>query len=115
MSKGSELARLFHDTYERLAPDYGYETRKETRDFDPASKNGRLMIATCDAIIAAIDGDGHSCEDCGYSATNEMFDGGSNCAVCSRNYGDNWIPREAAHLTDKQLIASRAARWHGRF
>lgn len=29
------LAKQFHDTYERLAPSFGYETRPETRDFDP--------------------------------------------------------------------------------
>lgn len=25
-----DLARTFHETYERLAPDFGYETRKES-------------------------------------------------------------------------------------
>jgi hypothetical protein len=45
------LARLFHDTYERLAPAHGYETRTETRRFDPDSPNGRLMIATCGAVL----------------------------------------------------------------
>lgn len=45
------LATFFHDTYERLAPSYGYETRPETKRFDPDSPNGRLMIATCEAII----------------------------------------------------------------
>jgi hypothetical protein len=45
------LATLFHDTYERLAPDHGYETRAETRQFDPDTPNGRLMIATCAAVL----------------------------------------------------------------
>jgi hypothetical protein len=45
------LANLFHDTYERLAPNYGYETRPETRKFNPRSDNGRLMIATCASIL----------------------------------------------------------------
>ena len=31
-----DLAKLFHETYERLAPDFGYTTRPETREFDPA-------------------------------------------------------------------------------
>lgn len=44
------LAVLFHVTYERLAPQKGYETRKETRVFDPESPNGKLMIATCAEI-----------------------------------------------------------------
>ena len=46
-----QLARTFHTLYEKLAPDFGYETRKETREFDPTTPNGRLMIAVCDAIL----------------------------------------------------------------
>lgn len=45
------LARLFRDTYERLAPQFGYETRPETREFDEDSPNGRLMIAVCGEIL----------------------------------------------------------------
>lgn len=47
-----ELAVLFHETYERLAPDFGYETRPDTKSFDPESKNGRLMVAVCSAVCA---------------------------------------------------------------
>ena len=53
--KPEELARLFHETYEALSTDYGYETRADTRKFDPASQNGRLMIAVCARIIAALE------------------------------------------------------------
>ena len=49
------LARLFHKTYELLAPTFGYETRPETREFDPESPNGRLMIAVCATLRAAIE------------------------------------------------------------
>lgn len=45
------LARRFHETYERLAPQYGYTTREETREWDPHSPNGRLMIATCKEVL----------------------------------------------------------------
>ena len=45
-----ELARKFHETYERLAPQYGYETRRDTREFDPSSPNGRLMCAVIESI-----------------------------------------------------------------
>ena len=37
-----DLAIRFHETYERLAPNYGYETRLDTRAFDPTSKNGKV-------------------------------------------------------------------------
>jgi len=46
------IARHFHDTYERLAPKFGYETRPDTKAFDPESANGRLMIAVCSEIAA---------------------------------------------------------------
>lgn len=38
ISEGSKVtAKLFHDTYERLAPIFGYETREDTKEFDPDS------------------------------------------------------------------------------
>jgi hypothetical protein len=49
--KAYEFALRFHEVYERLAPSFGYETRPETREFDPESKNGRLMIAVCDELL----------------------------------------------------------------
>lgn len=46
-----DLARAFHDEYERLAPSFGYETRQDTRTFDPESANGKLMIAVAAALL----------------------------------------------------------------
>lgn len=45
------LARRFHEVYERLAPSFGYETRTETRTFDPTTPNGKLMIAVCNELM----------------------------------------------------------------
>ena len=47
---GLELAQKFHEAYERLAPSFGYETRKDTKAFDPDSPNGKLMIAVCQEV-----------------------------------------------------------------
>ena len=30
---------------------FGYQTRKDTRNFDPDSKNGKLIIAVCEKIL----------------------------------------------------------------
>ena len=46
-----ELAILFHNTYEKLAPSFGYETREDTKYFDITTPNGKLMIAVCKEII----------------------------------------------------------------
>ena len=46
-----QLAIFFHNTYEKLAPSFGYETREDTKAFDPESKNGKLMIAVCEEVL----------------------------------------------------------------
>lgn len=46
-----DLAVLFHENYERLAPSFGYETRLETQQFDADSPNGQLMVAVCEDVI----------------------------------------------------------------
>jgi len=51
LEKSAELALLFHNTYERLAPSFGYETRQDTKEFDFKSNNGRLMLAVCSEVI----------------------------------------------------------------
>lgn len=45
------IAKRFHDVYETLAPNYGYSTRDDTKEFDPKSPNGRLMRDVCREII----------------------------------------------------------------
>lgn len=50
MVNGKELALKFHEAYERLAPSFGYETRSDTKQFDPNSNNGKLMAAVCQEV-----------------------------------------------------------------
>lgn len=68
-----ELARLFHETYERLAPTFGYETRKGTAvpwEQVPA-RNKNLMIAVADVVeLKYFSGDEESGE---ISLGNEFF------------------------------------------
>lgn len=48
------LALLFHELYEKHAPEFGYETRDETKKFDPKSPNGQLMIKVAHEINATV-------------------------------------------------------------
>jgi len=50
-----QLAQLFHETYEQLAPDYGYETRKESAVpwTEVPEPNKRLMCAVAGKVLAA--------------------------------------------------------------
>ena len=109
-----ELARFFHDTYECLAPDFGYETRVDTREFSPASKNGQLMTAVCAEVLTKLDAwstpDNGSqptaapaeylaplrCAHCGESKANcdelrTAYGGeaGKCCPVCDHRAADN--------------------------
>jgi len=54
-----EAARLFHETYERLAPDFGYRTREASaKPWDEVPERNRaLMIATCAEVGAHIRAD----------------------------------------------------------
>jgi hypothetical protein len=50
------LARRFHETYERLAPEYGYRTREASAvpwDDVPEANKG-LMIAVCGELLDAV-------------------------------------------------------------
>ena len=46
-----QMARKFHEIYERLAPSLGYTTREDTRQFDSTSANGKLMTAVCAEML----------------------------------------------------------------
>ena len=50
-----QLAQRFHETYERLAPSFGYETRKDSAvpwESVP-EKNRKLMVAVCAELLPA--------------------------------------------------------------
>lgn len=49
-----EITKKFHDTYEKLASEYTYETREDTKAFDINSNNGKLMYATVNEIVSPI-------------------------------------------------------------
>jgi hypothetical protein len=53
MSRAEEIARAFHETYERLAPDHGYETRKASAVpwADVPEQNQSLMIAVAQSLL----------------------------------------------------------------
>jgi hypothetical protein len=51
------VARYFHEAYERLAPSFGYETRKESAVAwdDVPEPNRSLMVAVAAEVLAHID------------------------------------------------------------
>lgn len=52
-----QLARLFHETYERLAAEHDYETRSESAVpwEQVPEKNRRLMVATAAEVMQALE------------------------------------------------------------
>lgn len=50
------LARHFHETYERLAPSFGYETRPDSaRPWAQVPEQNRsLMTAVCTELLATV-------------------------------------------------------------
>lgn len=49
-----DLTIKFHDTYERLAKEYNYTTREDTKRFNIKSDNGKLMYATVSEVVRPI-------------------------------------------------------------
>ena len=51
--RAEKLAQLFHETYERLAPEYGYKTREASAVSwgHVPEQNKKLMIAVCRTLI----------------------------------------------------------------
>lgn len=49
-----EITKKFHDTYEKFASEYTYETREDTKVFDINSNNGKLMYVTVNEIVSPI-------------------------------------------------------------
>ena len=54
-----QIAQRFHETYERLAPKFGYKTREASAKpwKDVPENNKRLMIAVCAEVLAALESD----------------------------------------------------------
>ncbi|WP_424533654.1 hypothetical protein ACOZ38_25295 [Sphaerisporangium viridialbum] len=53
MSEAEQVARAFHEAYEELALDFGYETRRDSAvpwDQVP-DRNKRLMVAVAGSLI----------------------------------------------------------------
>lgn len=46
-----QYAKEFHELYEKYAPEFGYETRADTKQFDSENSNGKLMAKVCYEII----------------------------------------------------------------
>ncbi len=61
----TQLAQLFHETYERLAPAFGYETRKASAVpwEQVPERNKNLMIAVCSSILEHLNGNGQTSGD----------------------------------------------------
>jgi len=101
-ARARTLAERFHEAYERLAPSYGYETRPDTKAFDPFSANGRLMIAVCGELTnptppasdAAVPAEQAVmvCPQCeGEGGYPDGIDDAACHTECTRCRGNGWI------------------------
>lgn len=80
------LTRQFHDMYEGLAPRFGYETRPETRKFDPDSTNGELMQAVCAEIARLLLEEAAKVCEAGMDGTSRQYsDACFSCASLIRS------------------------------
>ncbi len=59
--KAEQLAKLFHETYEFLAPGFGYKTREASAKpwEDVPENNKKLMIAVAEKVLLVVDTELH--------------------------------------------------------
>jgi len=97
----SEMARVFHETYEGLAPIYGYKTRDASAVpwVDVPEKNKQLMIATCQAVIGhfyiaegMVECDEHEWY---FYQTEDNRQWGQRCRKCHK-WQDEWVHADSA-------------------
>lgn len=96
-----QIARQFHDVYERLALQFGYETREDTKVFDPQSKNGRLMIAVCAQVIGEIERE----RDDAREVAENLVEYAHECLVRLESWGKGYDRYEREMETIREAIA----------
>jgi len=74
-----KLAELFHETYERLAPAFGYNTRKTSRvEWERVpQKNRALMVAVSQTVLNMLQS-----EECAKETANSAS---TKCPMCGTN------------------------------
>ena len=73
-----DMAKKFHEAYERLAPEFGYATKKDSAvhwDYVP-KENKNLMIAVCKELYC-------DCEDEEEPTPDIHFEDGE-CTICDK-------------------------------
>ena len=55
VSEAERVAQRFHETYERLAPEFGYRTREASAKpwAEAPEQNRKLMIAVCEELLGS--------------------------------------------------------------
>ena len=91
--EAEQLARLFHETYEELAPDFSYKTREASAKpwKDVPENNRKLMIAVAEKILFAMKKQtAEDCiEDCSVVDENEHLKKAVNMLNCMILSGEN--------------------------
>ncbi len=112
---GAALAQKFHETYERLAPQFGYQTRKESAGAweSVPEKNRQLMIAVATEILSTTQPDEQKTQllrelrdDIIEQATDTLWVGLTD-TVCERLtmiIGDDWgADGDTSSLRSRQI------------
>jgi DNA-directed RNA polymerase subunit RPC12/RpoP len=113
----AKLAQQFHESYERLAREFGYETRKESAKpwSEVPESNRKLMTAVCSEVIESLRRSGaqeevvfnFSPSPCGHSSQYAYTEnGGKNivCLLCERGPSPATAPAQPEPHTFKNWL-----------
>lgn len=83
-----QLAQLFHETYERLAPGFDYKTRRGSAKpwCKVPENNRRLMVATCRVVLAAIKTDEERLRNVLVMLRDHLEKTAPTCPACRKGF-----------------------------
>jgi hypothetical protein len=110
-----ELARFFHETYERLAPAFGYRTREASAKpwRDVPERNRDLMCAVAQEVLRVLNPELPLCStllDMGCGRPIETIRDLYRCAECAEPFHRDCIQRHFAATPAPDSVEERQAK-----
>lgn len=104
-----KLAELFHETYERLAPAFGWRTKKgcNVPFAQLPQRNKALMVATCQTVLTALRDQGAAAN---VQPTNQGREPAEIISLCIGCVKENCSQRSELKCCPVTLCAMRQAK-----
>lgn len=114
--RAKEIAKFFHETYEKLAPSFGYETRPESAVpwEDVPQQNRALMVAVAGRVMEKFESDRVALSDRVEAAERAVDDADRVAGAAQRQMRvmlDKWDANAQAQFAAEARVEANGAAW----